>query len=228
MESGPLSTDEFTAFSEEVIPFLHVTTQIEGRENDGMLRDYGGRGFPTLLYLDADGKKLAEPAGRSVDAFRTTATALTARAKLQKRIAAGEKGLEAELLVAELELGSVSFTEAKERLAKIEKIDEKLSKRLDQLLIDAEVRHLYEGASRDREKRAAADQRFAEMAKEGKVPTGMFESFFWSRVEMAAREAKDVELYEKTVAALNKLHSDNPRAKRYLETLAKRLEEMKQ
>ena len=60
MEDGVLRTDEFKKFSEDYVMFLHITTRIEGRENDGLLGDVGGTGFPTLVVLDATGSVIAK------------------------------------------------------------------------------------------------------------------------------------------------------------------------
>ena len=122
MESGSLSSPEFAEFSKTVVPFLHVTTRIKGREGDDLLKVYGGTGFPTLKFLDAKGEAVAEPAGRSVAAFHTTAGALNEVASLKKRIKAGEKGLKPELLAAEMDLGGVKLAEARERLATFKKV----------------------------------------------------------------------------------------------------------
>ena len=48
-----LSTEEFKAFAGEVVPFLHVTSRVEGEHHPDLLEKKGGRGFPHLVVLDA-------------------------------------------------------------------------------------------------------------------------------------------------------------------------------
>ena len=72
MEGGTLLTDEFKKFATEQVMFLHITTRIPERENDGMLQEKGGRGFPYLAVLDAEGNVVAKVQQRSVDGFRST------------------------------------------------------------------------------------------------------------------------------------------------------------
>ena len=228
MESGSLSTKEFAAWTEDVIPFLHVTTRIPDWPGDGMLREYGGRGLPTLLFLDADGKKLSEPPGRDVATFASTATALGKVSDLKARVAKGEKGLEGKLLAAELELGTVDFPNAKARLAKIKKLDDETKAKITKLMVDAEILHLFTEAGRDQEKLAAARTRMAEMLRAGKMPGTRAESRFWSSIMQYADENGDAELFEKAVNWAKAKYADEPRAKTYLENLEKKLAELKE
>jgi hypothetical protein len=123
LEGGLLSTPEFTAFTKKVIPFLHVTTRIEGRANDGMLSEKGGTGFPTLMFLDAKGEILGKPGGRDVAAFDKTLGALMAIKDLEKRIAAGEKNLDDDLFMAQLAMGKFkTAAEIKEKAKSFKKL----------------------------------------------------------------------------------------------------------
>lgn len=192
-----------------------------------MLREYGGRGFPTLLFLDADGKKLTEPNGRDVATFASTGKSLGELAELKRRIEKGEKGLDGKLLAAELSLGSVDFPTAKARLAKIKKLDDATQATIAKLMIDAEIMHLVSDAGRDQEKMKAAGARMAEMLKAGKVPGPRAEATFWSGIMRYADQTGDAALFEKAYNWAKNKYADEPRAKSYLENLAKRLDEMK-
>lgn len=186
------------------------------------------RGFPTLMFLDAEGTKLTQPGGRDVASFASTATALSELADLKKRIEKGEKGLDGKLLAAELALGSVDYPAAKERLAKIKKLDDATKAKIATLMVDAEVTHLLTSAGRDPEKVAAAQERLVAMLKEGKIPTGSSAGQFWNGVRQWSDANNDVATYEQAVNWFKTLYADEPRAKTYLEGLDKRLAEMKE
>lgn len=51
--------------------FLSVMSRVRGRKDDNLLKTYGFRGFPSFAALDATGKMLAKPRGRSLAAFET-------------------------------------------------------------------------------------------------------------------------------------------------------------
>jgi hypothetical protein len=89
LEQGVFETVDFAAFArDEVVPFLHVTTRIPGREHDDLLGRYGQSGFPTVLVLDADGRCVAVPAERTIAAFRA------ALEEARRRITEGDDGVE--------------------------------------------------------------------------------------------------------------------------------------
>lgn len=61
--------------------FCHITSQVPGDENQNLLRQMGGRGFPYLIYLNADGERLGVHNGpRSVAAFKQSGAAFAASA----------------------------------------------------------------------------------------------------------------------------------------------------
>ena len=186
------------------------------------------RGFPTLMYMDADGKKLTEPGGRDVASFASTAKSLTELSELKARIEKGEKGLDGKLLAAELALGSVDYPAAKERLAKIKKLDDATKAKIAKLMIDAEVGHLFSTAGRDPEKLAAAQVRLVAMVKEGKVPTGRSARQFWSSLMQWAEKNQDVAVYEKAVNWFKSQFGNDSRYADYFANLDKKLAEMKE
>lgn len=81
--------------------FLHVTTRIPDHPNDDLLGRMGGRGFPTLLYLDQNGKKIGQPMGRSVVAFERDLTNVLEKAKLATEEAQASRA-RAQALLAKL------------------------------------------------------------------------------------------------------------------------------
>lgn len=49
--------------------FLHVTTRIPDRKDDGLLRKVGSNSFPTFVALSSRGEVLAKPRHRSIASF---------------------------------------------------------------------------------------------------------------------------------------------------------------
>lgn len=192
-----------------------------------MLGDYGGRGFPTLLFLDAEGNKLTEPSGREVANFVSTQTALGEWFDLKARVDKGEKGLGGKLLAAELALGKVDFPTAKARLAKLDKLDDKTKARIAKLMIDSEILHLIESAGRDEEKQKAAQKRMMEMLQAGMKPGESAAYPFWNSIMRYAEEIGDADAYGQAVAWFKETFGSNPRAKDYIADLEKKLAEMK-
>jgi hypothetical protein len=85
-------------FAKDHVLFLHITTRIPGRKNDGMLRDVGGAGFPTFVAMSSKGEVLAKPRQRTIASF---ADALAEAAEIEGELAP-EKGSDADAAVNEL------------------------------------------------------------------------------------------------------------------------------
>jgi hypothetical protein len=69
--------------------FLHITTRIPGRKNDGMLTKVGGRGFPTFVAMSSTGEVMAKPRRRTIGAFED---AMAEAAELEGEIQPGKPG----------------------------------------------------------------------------------------------------------------------------------------
>lgn len=204
------------------MPFLHVTTRIEGAAHDGLLKDKGGRGFPTLMFLDAEGNILAQQGDRSVAGFEATLASLQRWRDLKQRADKGDKGVEVDLLLVELQLGKVKFADGKARAARIPMLTGEQKAQLDQLLLDAEVGELLEA-----DDEGAAKTRLAEIAASGRQPSKEHRTGFWYALSQHAEAQKDLALFEKAYEGLKAELADEPRAAKFLEDLGKKLEEMK-
>jgi hypothetical protein len=226
LESGPLSDPAFPAFAAKVVPYLHIATRIEGHPYDNLYREMGVRGFPTLRFLDAEGNTITEQGDRSVEAFEATLVPVLELRSLSARVEAGEKGLEADLFLAELALGKIGFEEAREKAKGFTKLTGEQKKRLGQLMLDAEIGHLIAGVGRDNEAVLAAGKRIEELLATGKRPSPAVESQLWSFLLRYADQKEDAALYGKAVDFMKKRYGDEPRAKAYLERLETRLKEL--
>ncbi len=199
MESGSLSTPDFAKFTDKVVPYLHVTTHVEGHPGEELSKTYGIRGFPTLKFLDAEGQELTEPNGRDVASFQATQTNLAAYADLKRRVDAGEKGLGPKLLLAEIGLGKVKFPEAQARFAKMKKLKPAVKADLEVALLNSEVTHLLDSIGRDEEKSKEVGAKFAAMVAEKRIPTGDSAIMFWSLILNHAETTTDAKLYKKAL-----------------------------
>ena len=231
MEGGSLSSDEFPAFSEKVVPFLHITTRIEGHPYDDLLTEKGGTGFPTLMYMDADGAKLGEPEGRDVSDFDA---GLAKAADLQKqltdlraRVAKGDEKAKVGLFLVEFELGMISFEDAKAKAKTLKDLTPEQKKKLKQMLVNGEVNELLAGI-RSEETMLEAAAKMKAMLEEGKIPTGDAADNFWSILMEWASRNEDIPVFEKALAALKKKYADNERAKPFFEMQEAKLKEMKE
>lgn len=72
IERGALSSAEFKEFGKKVVLFCHITTRVPGDPYPDLLREKGGRGFPTFYFMDPTGKVVAEPNGRTVAVWEST------------------------------------------------------------------------------------------------------------------------------------------------------------
>lgn len=227
MEGGLLTTPEFKAFTGKVVPYLNITTHIEGRAHEGLLREVGGRGFPTMKFMDGDGNVLGEPGGRDIAAFEKALASIESVFDLEKRIEAGEKGLEVKLFLAKMDMGAYKFEAAKKKAASFEKLTDEEKKAIAAKMVNLEVDHIMESAMTSEEGIKEAAVRFMEMVKEGNIPTGETAGMFWSVIAMKAEEDKNIEMFEKALNALLKQYGEEEGAAEYFDSMQEKLDKMK-
>ena len=192
MEGGLLSTPEFTSFTEKVVPFLHVTTRIEGRANDGMLSEKGGTGFPTLMFLDAEGEILGKPGGRNVAAFDKTLGNLTALKDLTKRIAAGEKNLDDDLFMVQLAMGEYkTIAEIEEKAKTFKKLTKEQKLTIAKAIVGKKVEAAMNSMERGPDAQIKVGKKFKAIYDEGLFPEGDMEGPFWGFLMEYAESEKD-------------------------------------
>ena len=205
-------------------------TRIPGKKDDDLLGKYGFRGFPSLAWLDAEGNLVTKQSGRDVEAFQATLTNLDALDDLRVRIkkgGKGSKGLQADLLVAELNLGTVSYEDAKKRRKGLRRLKDSVAIEIDGLLLNLEIQEILESTGRDRGAAEKAGAKFYDMAKKGRVPSGDSGFSFWRLAMDHAKSEGDAKVFEMGYNSLAEELKDEPRAKRFLEGLAEELAEMK-
>ncbi|MCK5944213.1 MAG: hypothetical protein KAI24_19660 [Planctomycetes bacterium] len=180
-----------------------------------MLRDVGGTGFPTLVFLDADGKVVHKQGARTVDAFRASIKSLKV---LNDKSASPRARLE-----AGLEIGAVSAEEGRAMLAKIKKISAEEKQRIEAKLMETEISEVL--AKGRRTPPAEMLKKLNGYVKAGAAPTdGNVAINFWNTMLGAAIAEKDVATAKKSLAMMEKLLEGETRYERYLEGRRKAVE----
>lgn len=204
----------------------HITTQVEGDKHQTLLRDKGGRGFPHLVFLDAEGNVLATQGDRSVAGFRKTQAAIGAYDALSKKLAAGDKAVAADLLLAGIDLGKVKFEEAKATAGGLGKLNAETQKKVDVALLNLEVADAM-STVRSQEAAIEAGKKFATMLDAGRVPEGNAARNFFMMILQAKEAEKDAAGYEKALNSLKKAFGDDQRMKRAIEQADAKLKQLK-
>ncbi len=184
-----------------MVPYLHVTTRIEGHPYDSLLSEKGGTGFPTLMFLDAKGRKLMKHGGpRTADGFDESLVQVQEFQTLEKKAEAGDAKAATELLIRKLRLEWFDFAEAKTQIEALAKVSSKQEKMITQLLVDTEVRSLTSAAGKDDAKRLEAGARFLEMWEGKALPASDAQLFsFWTILADYAEDKRDKKLFKKVV-----------------------------
>ncbi len=212
-----------------MVLFLHITTKIEGRKDDDLLGRVGGRGFPHLVAMDAEGKVLGSPPGRSVGDFRTMNEYYELKPKAEK----GDANTKIEFFIRAIAMGDYkSLDEAKKHLATLKKVSKEQQVRIDQAFFGLEIQDVLKPLreNKDRSKmqelQAAAGKTFLEMHKKGRVPKsdGLIGEFY-SAILAHAEAAKDIPAFEE---ALKILEEKFPQATQFFEAKRKVLDQMKE
>ena len=168
---------------------------------------------------------LAKQSDRTVSGFRKTLTNLKRLKELEGK-AKTDPQAAAELLLAQMQLGSVSFADAQQRAAALEIVPTELKPQLDQALLDLEFANLMT-TSRDKEAYAAANEKLVTLFRAGKRPTGDVARSLCTRLMQHAMQTKDTGLYEEALTSLEKSIGDDKRFTKTIEMFRKQLETLK-
>lgn len=223
-----LSSEEFKAFTAEVVPFLHVTSRVEGEHHPKLLEEKGGRGFPYLVVLDAKGEVLAQVADRSVDGFRKAvkdAGDFTTLSAKEKRSPAEEM----KFLRLQHDMHKIEDADARVRANAIDVSDEAVKKDRDAFLFVLDVAAELKGKNlREAPARIALGKTFSEWWAAGKEPTddGLAQPYFILMLDHA-ESGRDVALFEKALGRLRERFGSNPGAENFFKKQEERLQKLK-
>ena len=120
------------------IVFAAVMTKIDGRENDGLLRDYGFRGFPSLAILDSTGKAITKKVDRSLESMSTVTKASKRYVTMKAKVDAGEDYNKGAWFMTRLKMGQIEVAAAKEEMGNLQ-LREKQTTRANNMIFAMEL-----------------------------------------------------------------------------------------
>ncbi len=226
LEQGALSQPEFAEFAQQVVLFCHVTSQVDGDAHQDLLAQKGGRAFPYLVFLDADGAVAAKQVERTVAGFVATRGKLATLAGLEEKHAAGDAAAGADALQLRLELGQCTAAVANERLSRLGPIPAAKLAALQTLIVNAEVEGLMADV-RTKVEAAAAGRTFLVMAREGRIPSGRTALTFYSVILETHEADRDAAAYEATLAEFKKRIEGERNADRVIRRYEMTLQKLK-
>lgn len=202
--------------------FCHITSQVSTDPYQKLLSEKGGRGFPHLVFMDAEGTVMASPAERTVASFMKTNGELKRIADLQGKT---DPASVTALVFAKLEIGMMKAADAKEKLSGMTLTPAQVAM-LESAMIDDEV-NAARANVRTRDDMLAVGDKYLEMKSKGRIPTGKSAPTFWGTIASTAESKKDVALFEECVSQMKKIAATEPRLARQVEMMETRLKSMK-
>ncbi|MCC6670886.1 MAG: thioredoxin family protein [Planctomycetes bacterium] len=202
LENGLLSDPAFREFAATTVLFAHVTSWVQGEPEPTLLHRYGGYAYPTIVFLDAQGRWLATHRGkRSVAALAETLTRARAQAELLARADSGDAGALRSSFVAVLEARALPLEQARATLARIADLDPGERQRLDGLLISLEMHEAFAGLTLDPESQRRTHRQLLVMLEAGRIPPPPYTTRFWYSLMNGAELERDVRLFARALEA---------------------------
>ncbi len=200
MENGAFSNIErMRALGERVVLFASIATRITDRKHDDLLRQINGRGYPTLTVMNAKGEVLTRDIDRNIAGVEKAVQAVIAHARLTKRIDAGVKGLDVEMLMVELRLRRLSVKQARWDFQRcMSRLGEASRTEADSLILALEIEEWRAQLGKD--KGAALNKGCYEAFKAGRRPILGSRAdvyLFYRPVLAGAGHAEDLPTFEK-------------------------------
>lgn len=223
-----LSTDEFVQWSRKVVLFLHNTSRVDGEKHPNLLFEMGGVGFPTMSYLDADGRLLQQVGHVTpVAALEKAYGELAAWRALRTEVAGGkaDAGKVKELFLLELKMGNRPYAEMQQRRDQLSLTDDELGA-TEQPLVNLQFTEILRRTPRDQQ--AAGGAEFLPMFRAGRIPATTTETSFWQCLFAHAAAENNVPLFEELLAWVKEHRAGDRRLARYLPDVEAQLEQLKQ
>ncbi|HEX5137179.1 MAG TPA: hypothetical protein VFY93_09415 [Planctomycetota bacterium] len=230
VEGGAFSTPEFKEFSTKVVPFMHVTTRIEGRKDEGLLAEKGGRGFPYIVFMDEEGGVLAVQGERTVAGFQKTLADKVQRfLDLRAKAKAGDPAAQIELTLLEGDLGRISFEEVQTRLK-----GKKLTDEQQAMLGDVELGAMISELQKSEDEAAAKPRmkRIADTFASGRLPRDAEKKQMFLQITLSyAVSEEDPDLVEKAFGPLKAIYEqqlgNDPRVQEWARKIEDKIAEMR-
>jgi hypothetical protein len=205
-----------------VVLYANVMSRVEGHKDQDLLQKKGGRGFPHLVFMDAEGAVVQQIGSwRDVEGFAQTAWALDAVAGAESADAAMAKLVleKANLADTRAALSTATLTEAQQaRWALLEAHFE-----VAEVLQQVQKRTLSAGD---------AGAKFVPWIGTPKEPkAGQDRMVFWQLVMAHADAQKDAVLFERCMGVLRELfvkaYGDHPQLGKMFEQWDQKLAQLK-
>jgi len=222
------------------VPFLHVTTRIDGRKNDDLMSKKGGPGFPTFMFLDPKGGVLAMRAGGiGLEQMGQLAEKAQKRRagflEVKKKAEAGDAAAMIRLDVWRLELGHIGLDEFRKSYPDFSKLDEDSRRTVMEQWGNSAFREAMAKLSsivgRDRSKipegAKAAAPMLLEAARAGAVPGDDRNrmNFYWV-LGTGGKELGDAEMLKLAIEGLEDDAESNANIGRLVDEWKAKLEEL--
>lgn len=176
-------------------------TKIEGRKDDNLLLDKGGRGFPYIVFMDDDGTIITVQDDRTVAGFDKTFKEKVQRfLELRAKAQSGDPGAQIDFALLEGDLGRIKFDEVQKRLE-----GKKLSDAQKQVLGEVELGAMIAAAADATDEGAFRDaaKRLADGFAAGRVPaTNERKQPFFNILLQYGLSEKNPDLAQKSLDAL--------------------------
>lgn len=226
-----LSTPEFKAFSERVVLFLHNTSYVMDEPYPKLLTEKGGNGYPTVAFLDHTGRLLTQQPDpiRKTTEFAVSLERLNRWSKLRAEVAEEAAGKRGKLFLMEVDLRMVGYAEAHRRLATLAKqLSKSETAKVERALVDMEFQSVFRTTDRrDQKSMIAAGEKFAAMIDKNRIPRSRQIITFWQAALLFAESRKDADQFAKIFERAKKEMGDDPRAKRYMQSVEGRLKRLR-
>lgn len=228
LEHGTLTTPAFATFTKDVVPFLHVTSNLRGRKHDNLLRTLVAHPmFPTLLILGPDGEVITQPRERTVVAWCKAVVASRTFLELRKEPAT-DPLVRKRLFFVEAELGRLDFDGAKARAKTLGELSDDERARVTRILADLEfdaLLHQWKSIGM-----AEFVRRGRAMLDAGREPSRERVRKLWASAMQHAAKTKDAVSYSAALAAYEGTirNDERERMRATVERLRARLDKLRE
>ena len=216
-EQEVLATPEFAAVAKDVVPFVHITTHLEGRDGDDLLQRCGGNAWPTVAFLDDKGALLCSvPTPPTLAGITAAETQVQRWQQLRAAVASGQEGEQKALFLLELGMGNRPYAEMQQRLAPL-RFEAAERAGIEQQLINLQFVDILRHTALD--KLGEAGGKFVAMYRQHRIPDSGQVTSFWQYAFTYAALQGDAALYAEMLATVKQQKSKDPRLLRYLPAL---------
>jgi hypothetical protein len=188
------------------VPFLHVTTRIEGRKHEDLLTEKEGDGFPYFVILGPDGEingRLYYP--HSVASIRETLDLVRRWRILDKKGSGGDRAAAIDAAVLRCELGQIGYGELEEILEPLGELTTAQKEAAKRQYANEEIATIKADYDRveDKEMRESLLEDAVLIYEEGAYPSRRdLKRWLWPKMGMVAINRNDREMLDRTIKEL--------------------------